>query len=160
MRADSIPDVLVSSANAAGRDDVRLAVALTRELEASLDRSRKALLALDLGGIEYETREQAVLVQEFELALRRRSPPKAPGKLPAGDSLLGSAACAVELDEELRRSANRVLQAVRLQAALLARARSKLRVLGNMLAGPSLTYGPLLARNGALRPAFASRRRV
>lgn len=38
--------------------------------------------------------------------------------------------------------------AVRLQAALLARAQGKLRVLANMLAGTSADYGQLLARQG------------
>jgi hypothetical protein len=115
------------------------------ELQTSLHGSRKALLALDLGGIERETSNQAVLIQEFDALLRRGAlaPPA------AEESAFDWSACTPELEEKLRRSVSRILDAVRLQAALLARAQGKLRVLANMLAGPSVLYGPLLARNGS-----------
>jgi hypothetical protein len=58
-----------------------------------------------------------------------------------------------EPEEELRRSCQRVLEATRLQAALLARARTKLRVLANMLAGQSVNYGPLVAGSNLRSPS-------
>ena len=107
---------------------VRSRLALLRELQASLSGSRRALLALDLGGIERGTREQIELggrLAEDMAAGNRR-----PGR-----------------DLELQRAEDEVRQALRLQAALLARARAKLRVLGNMLAGPSANYAAPPARS-------------
>jgi hypothetical protein len=103
---------------------------LLRELEASLLGSRAALLALDLEGIERGTREQVDLVGKLE-ANRR----------------LGRALAGPELAEDFERCAARVGQAGRVQAALLARARAKLRVLANMLAGPSCDYGFVVSRS-------------
>ena len=100
------------------------------ELEASLDGSRKALLALDLSGIERGTREQVGLIRKFE------------------GMKVDSIARAPDLEKELRRQGTTIMGAVRLQAALLARAQGKLRVLANMLAGTSADYGQLLARQG------------
>jgi len=132
----------VTAANAGelANESVRARLSRMGELEASLEGSRRALLALDLGGIEGGTREQVVLIREFE-ALRRRPAEEA--------GTLALHAHAPELEQELRRSAKRILEAARLQAALLSRARCKLRVLANMLAGPSVDYGRLLARKGA-----------
>lgn len=107
------------------------------ELEASLLGSHRALLALDLAGMEQRTREQADLIGKFN-AIRRQSGDAAPG-LPAHTP---------GWEKEFQRSRRRILEAVRLQAALLARAQSKLRVLANMMAGPSIDYGQLLAQKG------------
>lgn len=109
------------------------------ELEASLDGSRKALLALDLAGIERGTSEQVGLVRKFD-TIRKQHPvqPRVPGLPP----------CALELEKELRSRGMRITDAVRLQAALLARMQGKLSVLANMLAGPSVDYGRLLVRKG------------
>jgi hypothetical protein len=134
---------------------LRTRLELMRQLEASLQRSRKALLALDLAGIERGTGEQVNLVQEFESVLRRSTAPPAIGRQSAEEGGLGLPVHASELARELRRSENRIREAARLQAALLARARSKLRVLANMLAGPSVTYGPLPARSGGAPRVFA-----
>lgn len=121
-----------------GGDESALArLAWMVELEASLRGSRKALMALDLAGIECRTSEQIGLIRKFD-ALRR---------LPVDDGASGLAVRAPELARELQSSGTRILEAARLQAALLARARSKLRILANMLAGPSVTYGPFLAAN-------------
>jgi len=49
----------------------RICLALMSRLEASLAGSRRALLALDLGGIERGTREQIGWVREFETLLER-----------------------------------------------------------------------------------------
>jgi len=104
------------------RPVVRLAV--MRELEASLLGSRKAVLSLDLDGIERETREQMVLVAKL-----------------AALSPLEALTPANAVYQQLRQCELRTLQAGRVQAALLARLRSKLRVLANVLAGPGVNYG-------------------
>jgi hypothetical protein len=126
---------------------MRARLVLMRRLEASLQGSRKALLALDLPRIECGTGDQIGLILEFGALLRRSracaavdpsAEPRAPGlRTPSP-----------ELEEELGRSQNRILDALRLQTALLARTQCKLRVLANMLAGPTVSYGPLLARDG------------
>jgi hypothetical protein len=134
---------------------VRSRLALMGELEASLHRSRKALLALDLAGIERATGEQVGMIREFQACLPRGVLPLAIGNTGAKGAP-GLVAHAPEL-EELRKSESRVLEAVRLQAALLGRAQCKLHVLANMLAGPSVTYGPWLARNGGLPRGFHSK---
>jgi hypothetical protein len=127
---------------AAGRADPDAGLAVLRELEASLLASRRALLALDLGAIERGTSEQAGLIREFDALLRpglsAGTPERIPERIP-------------ERQETLRQSAQRILEASRLQAALLARAQRKLRVLANMLAGPSASYGGLRAGNGGQR---------
>jgi len=151
MLTDSIPARRILPANA-GQLAAELLpdrLAVMRELEASLQGSRKALLALDLAGIERGTREQVRLIRELEMVLRRPTASSAIGRQPAEDAAQGLPACAPELEEELRRCESRVRDGARLQAALLARARSKLRVLANMLADPSVTYERLLAGTGA-----------
>ena len=120
-----------------GAGPAQTRLTLLRQLQASLSRSCTALLALDLAGIERGTREQVGLSQELAADLPR-----------AGRELAGGAR------EELRQNELGILQALRLQSALLARARCKLRVLVNMLAGPSASYGPLGLRTGARPPAF------
>ena len=139
MPAEIIPVACTPPAKASETQDdlVRCRLALMGELEASLDASRKALLALDLAGIELGTREQIGLLRNLE-AVRQRS----------------TLACPAELEHETRRCGHRILQAARLQSAILARARAKLRVVANMLAGQSVTYGPLVARNAAPLRAF------
>jgi len=135
MLTESNLTVSVVPANAdEPADESGLALlAWMEELEASLIGSYKALLALDLAAIERGTREQVGLVGKFQTARRQSGGPfRLPG--PPG------------LGRELRRSGKKVLAAARLQSALLARAQTKLRVLANMLAGPSVDYGPLLAR--------------
>jgi hypothetical protein len=47
-----------------------------------------------------------------------------------------------DLLDKVRQGRGRIIEAVRLQAALLSRARGKLQVLANMLSGPSVLYGP------------------
>jgi hypothetical protein len=111
------------------------------ELEASLLGSHSALLALDLAGIERGTTEQADLIGKFVVrrqAVREQS----------ADGLFRVPADAPGLARELRHRAMRILYAARLQSALLARSQTKLRVLANMLAGPSVDYGPLLLSRG------------
>jgi hypothetical protein len=115
-------------------------ILLMRELEASLHSSRKALLALDLAGIESENRQQVQLIRELG-RLVQRSPVTVPGRQPVRNRGAWPAP-STEVEKELRQCCSQVLEAARLQAALLARVRAKLRVLANMLAGQSATYGP------------------
>ena len=111
-----------NSLPASERPAARLAV--MSELEASLLASQKAVLSLDLDGIEGETRAQIALVAK----LAALSPREA--LTPAN-----------VVYQQLRQCERRTLQAGRVQAALLARLRSKLRVLANVLAGPGVNYG-------------------
>jgi hypothetical protein len=111
------------------------------ELEASLHRSQRALLALDLAGIERGTCEQVGLVRELHVLLRGKTALPANARL--GENRMPAfVASTPELKEQLRASAKRILNLARLQAALLVRARWKLRIVANMLAGTSGTYGP------------------
>jgi hypothetical protein len=128
----------------AAEDGARSALILIGELEASLHASRKALLALDLAGIERETREQVRSIRNLEDVLARSMAPRVRGSCMTKERAVRSGN-SPEPEEELRRSCQRVLEATRLQAALLARARTKLRVMANMLAGQSVNYGPLVA---------------
>ena len=122
-------------------------------LEASLRRSREALLALDLAGIEAGTREQVSLFREFDALLRRSLAAVAATR--TTETTSSGLRAQPELEEELRRSRDRILDALRLQAALLARAQSKLRILANMLAGPTVPYyGPSLAGDRGLARAL------
>jgi hypothetical protein len=159
MMSVQIPAELVSeaglpSANPEPTTDERARSALTlvHELEASLHGSRKALLALDLAGIERETREQVRAIRKLEDVLARSMAPRVGASRMAREGTLVRSGNLSELEskpeEELRRSCHRVLEAARLQAALLARARTKLRVMANMLAGQSVNYGPLVTGNG------------
>jgi hypothetical protein len=133
MRTNQMPTDFI----AAGCAGPVAGLAVLCELEASLQASRKALLALDLAAIERGTSEQAGLIREFAALLRQSGENVRPG-LSAGTP---------ERRETFQQNAQRILEAARLQAALLARAQRKLRVLANMLAGPSVIYGGLWARN-------------
>jgi len=131
----------------------RLALMLMHDLEASLHTSQKALLALDLAGIERGTREQVALIRKLEAALRRNAAPSASERRPGEDEARSLPAGVHGLEEELRLRRNKIREACRLQLALLVRARARLRVLANMLAGPSVNYESLLTRSSA-PPAF------
>jgi hypothetical protein len=122
-------------------------VAWMQTLECSLDLSRKALLALDLEGIQRGTTEQEELIRELDRIFERITTSSLQ-RLRLGPR--SDAAPAQELEGKLREGARKVFDRLRLQRALLARARNKLRVLGNTLAGSSVLYGPLLVRHRAL----------
>jgi len=119
---------------------LRARLALMPALEASLRRSREALVAMNLEGIERGTSEQVGFIRELKAAGQRRLLPGG-SRQPQEKRELVFSASAAEL-EELHQSENRVREAARLQAALLARTRYKLRVLANMLVGLSKTYRP------------------
>jgi len=140
---------------------------LLRELESSLRGSRQALLALDLVGIEQGTREQVGLVRELQRLPRRGIQMAGPALEQRSEGREGETkkngaselpAWSREAAEEVRRSEEAVLHAARVQAALLARARRKLRILANMLAGPSLNYSCLFAKlNGPAPVVYGMR---
>jgi len=112
-------------------------------------------VALDLDGIEAGTREQVGLSQQLESQIRLRLG----DATAAARAQTGSAKNRPpDLAEELSRSEDEVLRALRLQSALLARARHKLLVLANMLADPTMNYGPAAAGGRKLPPAFAGKR--
>jgi hypothetical protein len=115
---------------------------LMAELEASLLCSRKALLAMDLAGIERQTGEQRALIRKFEKLLvegRLAQPSQLQSEK---DTRSAAHLWSPGLEEKVRRKANQMAEATRLQAALLTRAQCKLRILANMLAGSSVIYGP------------------
>jgi hypothetical protein len=123
---------------------------LMRQLHASLCAGHRAMLALDLAGIERSTLEQAELARTLaeDISRCRTSAEKAGHRerFPAEKRAAGFMAGCPELEAELRLAERDVLQALRLQAALLSRSQHKLRVLGNMLADPGINYGPLLGK--------------
>jgi hypothetical protein len=157
MPTDFVSAGQILSARARGpSDELRQAcLLLMRQLEASLHGSRKALLALDLVSIERETREQVGLIVGLDTVRQQALTPPASGIRPPKNGAPENGG-EPELGEELRQSAHRILSAARLQAALLMRARSKLHVLANMLAGTSVDYGPLLAKSGVPQRVFVS----
>jgi hypothetical protein len=113
-------------------------VSLLRRLQASLGRSSRALVALDLAGIEGETREQRELVR----ALAVRAKPLHWKNEPEIENDSAQATeRRLQMARELRQSEAQVRQALRLQAALLRRSQHKLRVMANMLADPAANYG-------------------
>jgi hypothetical protein len=147
IAARSIP----CSAREPARALMAARIGLMAAMEASLQISRKAVLALDLAQIERQTDEQADLVRRLAELLR-------PGALAetcdsdAFDEARPAAFVSksrLEDERELRRKADRIMEPARLQAALLARAQRKLRVLAALLAGPVLTYGPFEGREAA-----------
>ncbi|MGA7216977.1 MAG: hypothetical protein WBX38_01600 [Candidatus Sulfotelmatobacter sp.] len=137
--SDCDPILRGDAANVSGEALVAR-LGLMTQLEASLRCSRASLLALDLEGIRLGTSEQIQLARSLA-ALSRPSRGNAPASEGESERAKNSGlllAC--------RASAQNILELVRVHAALLRRAQSKLRVLANMLAGPSATYGPFTAR--------------
>ena len=148
---DCIRDGCIPAVTVAARETehLRARLALMNALEASLHRSRKALLALDLAGVERGTIEQTGLIRECGEILWS----EVPIDLSAGTNKLEGQQKEL-LKKELGLCQQRILEAGRLQAALLARAQSKLRVLANMLAGPSVIYSPPVVHDGAQLHSF------
>ncbi|MGB7602626.1 MAG: hypothetical protein WBM24_20155 [Candidatus Sulfotelmatobacter sp.] len=134
----------------------RARLALMGKLCTSLSGSCEALLALDLGGITRGTREQVGLSLQLASAMAQENQRRFKDKLLAEKQAAPHFAASVSvleptLEAEIRASQDRVWHALRLQSAILGRARAKLRVLANALAGPSVNYGPPAARGGGLR---------
>lgn len=122
------------------RRDSRLkeCLSIIAEIEASVAGSTKALVASDLPGIESRTTAQASLIAHFAVALRQtRIEVDKHEEGAAPDSMVVSQA-----RKELQRSQRRILEATRLQTALLVRLQRKMRALANMLAGSGVIYRP------------------
>jgi hypothetical protein len=153
MSTDSIATARFAPVSLPERADALIAVrGLMVELETSLDCSRQALLALDLAGIERQTDEQVELIRKLEKFLPKGMPAPASVRHSEEDARSARSVLSAFMpvaEEEVRRNANRIAEAARLQAALLRRAQCKLRIMANMLAGPSVTYGPFRGWSGA-----------
>lgn len=129
----------VQATNPIATEILRSRLVLQLGLEASLKKSRIALLTLNLSGLLIETREQIMLSRSLAIlnaasgsdSLGMQQAERAAGTT-RGHALV-----------QLRASALRIQSAIRLQLAVLARSRRKLRVLANMLAGPSMAYSAL-----------------
>jgi len=116
---------------------------LMAALEASLEGSRSALISLDVAGLAARTREQIGLSHELAAVLHQASGQIEP---PSGMPDLSQPFAREQLQiESMRPIAHRIIFAIRLQSALLARLRIKLRVMANLLAGCSAAYGPILS---------------
>lgn len=152
---------LLADALPSASEITRSRLLLMRQLYVSLCSGHRALLALDLVGIERSTMEQAELGRKLAEYIPRgtRSTENSGNKKrrPAENRARGFAACAPEMEAELRRGERDVLQALRLQGALLVRAQHKLRVIANMLADPSVSYGPPSRPTARLQSASRSK---
>jgi hypothetical protein len=155
---DSIYETAILSESAVDRADAaaRGRLALMRALQSSLCAGHTALVELNLQGIERGTHEQVVLSRKLAEDFRQGSASPA-GPRSGQYRSAGCAGCTPRLAEELRQSEREVRQGLRLQAALLARAQSKLRVLANMMADPGVNYGPLLEQR-SFEPRSSERR--
>lgn len=129
---------------AQSRSDIAVSLlAVMATLEISLEASRKSLLALDLDGLAARTREQVLLSRELAAVL---NPVGGASNTLSGPHRLAESRSQPLQIEQIRVAAKRVIAAIRLQYALLARSRTKLRVMANMLAGPSEAYGPTVGK--------------
>jgi hypothetical protein len=114
-------------------------LALVQELEVSLERSQRALLARDLRGIEQGTLEQTRLQQKLAMLW-----PEAASEKRRDKNAAAVTACVGKLDVDaaLLAAQRRVLHLGRVQASLLARAQQSLKMISYLAAGPQTTYGP------------------
>jgi hypothetical protein len=141
LRADSVAQVCL---------------ALLGELQASLESSQTALLALNVAGTEQGTREQMRLRLAFEtLIFAEFTYPQTglPGEPWHGEESQKRElskeefpdelrSCTPELSRRLRAAAERTRELARVQAALLRKSQQFLCVLTNWMAGPGTVYGP------------------
>jgi hypothetical protein len=127
---------------------VAISLLLLGELEESLQRSIQATLSMDVTVLEAETRQQIGLTRALSVAMPRHDLSQFANAI---TTLAKPELAEADLPAEVRRTRSRIIEAVRLQAALLSRARSKLRVLANMLSGPSVLYGPTARPGGSWR---------
>jgi hypothetical protein len=157
----------VSNSEAAPRSTMRgdsiaqACLAFMREMEASLEASQAALLALDVAATERCTNEQVRLRQCMEALLsgcrlasarnsKARHLPEQDLKKKEDLKEEGSKEkefgwnlppCTPEMAERLRAASERIQKMARVQAALLRRARQFLCVLSNIVAGTEAVYG-------------------
>lgn len=105
-----------------------LRLALLNDLESSLRASEQAILARDVARLERATEEQANLHRRLVM-------------LPVRGSSFSPA---------VREAQQRVLDLGRVQSALLERARQRLRMLANWIAGPEAQYRAVSANSAVL----------
>jgi hypothetical protein len=118
------------------------------ELEASLEASQKALLALEVEEVEHCTAEQNRILRAF---LESISPEAVQKDSDVGQhSSAAQFRCTPTLEADLLAAASRVARLTRVHAGLLRRAQQFLTVLGNLAAGPAATYGPPQAQTGRI----------
>jgi hypothetical protein len=117
-------------------------LAMLATLESSLAASQKALVALDLDRIRSATVEQMVLVQNIAAVFSFDQATPAILQQPGRKHQRTSIPYHPEPAEKLNQTAKRILDAARIQLALLSRLQRKLRVLSHALNGPSISYAP------------------
>lgn len=105
-----------------------LRLALLNDLESSLRASEQAILARDVARLERATEEQTSLHRRLVM-------------LPVRGSSFSPA---------VREAQQRVLDLGRVQSALLERARQRLRMLANWIAGPEAQYRAVSANSAVL----------
>jgi hypothetical protein len=110
-------------------------LALLEQMDASLEESQKSVLASDGLRLENSTREQVRLHRAFEILLWPQAWPGTLDRNAAGPVRPRSAPLVAA---ELLAAARRVLEATRVQAALLRRARQFQHILSNVAAAQAL----------------------
>jgi len=134
-----------TDAPSAARNEKRIArdyPVLLNALQGSLAASQSALLRRDLAALEQCTREQFGLCGELRGVLQDKFSDttsyigQATERLPKAVARIES-----RFSPDLHSQELALRQALRVYLAVLARSRHQLRVLANMLAGPSIEYG-------------------
>lgn len=119
--------------------ELRILLPWMASLETTLEAGRRALLALDLAGMTKAHEEQLSLARLLPTLLnhaRLANQAAAPAACDSSSATFDGS----EQAQEFWRAQKRIFEALRLQAALLTRSQSKLRVIANMLAHPSANY--------------------
>jgi hypothetical protein len=117
-------------------------LAVLAELEASLAVGRKALLALDIEGVRQSTAEQVLLIPNIVSAFHLDAASAGIAQESVGRKRRSSLLCCAESAANLNQTAKRILDAARIQRALLTRLQCKLRILSRALTGPGVSYEP------------------
>ncbi len=123
-------------------------LAILSELENSLHRSQKALLALDGAALEILTEEQARLSRALHICFLPTTPCAPPGKSTEAAGLSRSPSTFAPRPE-LHAAASRVAHLARVQAALVRRAQRLRVLLSNFKSDPGEIYSPMLFDQGA-----------
>lgn len=140
-----------SSATGGTADEIaQTLLGLLEEMEASLGGSHKAVLTGDGLLLENCTREQARLHRALEMLLSPGTWPGTAQPATVQKRVLAPPRCAAGLAAELLAAEWRVLQATRVQAALLRRARQFRRILANLVAAKGAPCGAWFGENAHL----------
>jgi hypothetical protein len=139
---------------AAGNEIASASLAFLCELESSLQASQKALLTLDVAGIEQGTQEQIRLAGKLSSLL----PEIRPDPAASAERLeMGTLPWALQWEAEMRATANRVLALTRLLALVLCQSQQLLTVLSNLIAGTAASYAPMLLQRAKKAQPFSGR---